>query len=118
MILVHLHEPVTIDELKKTVKNIKHMVPEQMIKDATGNIHKKCKAYKQAEGGHFETFLWYLKKQFWIIFKVLVSSFFYELYFLSYALIVGVSREKSYCTMSPAFRETRQEVKCAFLFQF
>ena len=44
MILVHLHKPVIIDELKKTVKNIKHMVPEQMIRDATGNIHK-WKAY-------------------------------------------------------------------------
>ena len=62
----------------KKLKNIKHMVPEQMIQDATGNIHKKCKAYKQAEGGHFETSLWYLKKQFWIIFKVLVSFFFYN----------------------------------------
>ena len=95
MILVHLHEHD--HELKKSVKNIKHMVPEQMIQDATGNIHKKCKAYKQAEGNHFESFLWYLKKQFWIIFKVLVSFFFYEVYFLSYALMVGVSREKSYC---------------------
>ena len=45
---------------KKTVKNIKHMVPEQMIQDATGNIHKKCKAYKQAEGDHVESFLKYL----------------------------------------------------------
>ena len=57
MILVHLHEPVTIDELKKPVKDIEHMVPEQMIQEAIGNIHKKCKAYKQAEGDHFESFL-------------------------------------------------------------
>ena len=57
MILVHLREPVTIDELKKTVKDIEHMVPEQMIRDATGNIHKKYKACKQAEGNHFESFL-------------------------------------------------------------
>ena len=57
MILVHLQEPVTIDELKKTVKDIEHMVPEQMIRDATGNIHKKYKACKQAEGNHFESFL-------------------------------------------------------------
>ena len=57
MILVHLHEPVTIDELKETVKDIEHMVPEQMIWDAMGNIHKKCKAYKQAEDDQFESFL-------------------------------------------------------------
>ena len=31
MILVHLHEPVTINKLKKTAKSIKHMVPEQMM---------------------------------------------------------------------------------------
>ena len=44
MILVHLHEPESINELKKkTVKDIviEHMVPEQLIRDATGNIHKK-----------------------------------------------------------------------------
>ena len=44
MILVHLREPVTIDELKKTVKDIEHMVPEQIIQDKMGNIHKKCNA--------------------------------------------------------------------------
>ena len=60
MILVHLHEPVTINELKKTVRNIKHMVQEQMIRDATGNIPKKCEAYKQAEGDHFESFFQFL----------------------------------------------------------
>ena len=60
MILVHLHEPVTINELKKTAKSIKHMVPEQMIRDAMGNIHKKCKAYKKTEGDHFESFFQYL----------------------------------------------------------
>ena len=38
------------------------------------------------------------RKQFWILFRVLVSFSFYELYFSSYALIVGVSREKSYCS--------------------
>ena len=43
MILVHLHGPVTIDELKKIVKDIEHMVPEQMIRDASSNIHKKYK---------------------------------------------------------------------------
>ena len=68
-----------------------------MIRDAIGNIHKKYKACKQAEGNHFESFLKYLKKLFWILFKMLVPFVFYELYFLSYALKVGVSREKSYC---------------------
>ena len=59
MILVHLHEPESINELKKKVKDIviEHMVPEQLIRDATGNIHKKFKACKQAEGDHFESFL-------------------------------------------------------------
>ena len=60
MILVHLHEPVTIDELKKTVRDIEHMVPEQIIQDAMGNIHKKCEACNQAEGNHFESFFQYL----------------------------------------------------------
>ena len=60
MILVHLHEPMTIDELKKTVKDIEHMVPEQIIQDAMGNIHKKCEACKQADGDHFESFFQYL----------------------------------------------------------
>ena len=60
MILVHLHEPESINELKKkTIKDIviEHMVLEQLIQDAMGNIHKKCKACKQAEGNHFESFL-------------------------------------------------------------
>ena len=57
MILVHLHESVTIEELKKTVKDIEHIVLEQMVRDATANIHKKCKAYKQAEGDQFVSFL-------------------------------------------------------------
>ena len=88
---------MTIDELEKTVKEIEHMFLEQMIWGAMGNIHKKCKACKQVEGDHFESFLWYLKKLFWILFQVLASFFFYEQYFLSYALILGVSREKLYC---------------------
>ncbi len=57
MILVHLQEPVTIDELKKKLKDIEHMAPEQMIRDTTGNNHKKCEACKQAEGDHFKSFL-------------------------------------------------------------
>ena len=59
MILVHLHEPESINDLKKKVKDIviEHMVPEQLIRDATGNINKKLKACKQAEGNHFESFL-------------------------------------------------------------
>ena len=57
MIKVHLQKPMTNIKLKKTVKDIEHMVPEQMIRDAMGNIHKKCKACKQAESDHFESFL-------------------------------------------------------------
>ena len=60
MILVHLYEPMTIDELKKTVKNIEHMVPEQIIRDAMGNIHQKCEACKRAEGDYFKSFFQYL----------------------------------------------------------
>ena len=63
----------------------------------SGQYPQKCNAHKQAEGDHFESFLQYLKKLFWILFQVLASFFFYESYFLSYALILGVSREKSYC---------------------
>ncbi len=43
MIQVHLQKPVTIDELKKTDKDIERMVPEQMIRDAMGNILKNTK---------------------------------------------------------------------------
>ena len=60
MIQVHLHKLVTIIELKKTVKDTEHMVPEQMIQDVMGNIHKKCEACKQAEDDHFESFFQYL----------------------------------------------------------
>ena len=56
MIQVHLQKPVTIDELKETVKDIEHMVPDQMIWDTMGNIHKKCEACKLADGNHFESF--------------------------------------------------------------
>ena len=112
MIQVHLHKLVTIIELKKTVKDTERMVPEQMIQDEMGNIHKKCKACKQAEGDHFVSFLLYLKKQFWIFFQVLVSFFFYELYLSSYALILGVSREKSYCRIRrrPLFMDFDENV--------
>ncbi len=50
-------KPATIIELKKkTLKDIVHMIPEQMIQDTVhGNIHKKCNASKQAEGNHFES---------------------------------------------------------------
>ena len=44
-----------------------------------------------------KSFLWYLKKLSWILFQVLASFFFYESCFSSYALILGVSRKKSYC---------------------
>ena len=33
---------------EKTVKEVEHMVTEHMIRDATCNIHRKCKACKQA----------------------------------------------------------------------
>ena len=61
MILVHLHEPVTMDELKKKLlKDIVHIVQEQIIQNARGNIHKECVAYKQAESDHFESFFQFL----------------------------------------------------------
>ena len=62
MIQVHLQKLVTINELKKMVKVIEHMVPEQMIRDVMGNIHEKCKACKQAEGDHFDSFFLIPKK--------------------------------------------------------
>ena len=34
-----------------------HMIPEQMIQDPVGNIHKKFNARKQVEGNYFESFL-------------------------------------------------------------
>ena len=34
-----------------------HTIPEQMIKDPVGSIHKKYNARKQTEGNHFESFL-------------------------------------------------------------
>ncbi len=49
MILVHLHEPVTMDDMKRTVEDIEYMVPEQIIRDAMGNIHKKCEPANKLE---------------------------------------------------------------------
>ena len=60
----------------------------------SGQYPQKCNAHKQAEGDHFESFLQYLKKLFWILFQVLASFFFYESYFLSYTLILGVSLDQ------------------------
>ena len=57
--IIHLCEqkPSIINGLKKTFQDMVHMIPEQMIQDPVGNIHKKCNARKQAEGDHFESFL-------------------------------------------------------------
>ena len=57
--MIHLRQqkPLTINGLKKKFKDIVHMIPEEMIQDTVGNIHKKCKDCKQAEGDHFESFL-------------------------------------------------------------
>ena len=57
--MIHLRQqkPSIINGLKKLFKDIVHMIPEQMIQDIVGNIHKKCNARKQAEGDHFESFL-------------------------------------------------------------
>lgn len=57
MIQVRRRKPATIDELKETVEDIARTVPEQMIRDAVGNIRKRCDACELAEGGHFESFL-------------------------------------------------------------
>ena len=64
IIIVHIHELVTIDELKKTVKDIELMVPEQMIQNMMGYICKKCEVCKQAGGDQFVSFFKYLKNQF------------------------------------------------------
>ena len=60
--MIHLREqkPSIINGLKKTFKDMVHMIPEQMIQDPVGNIHKKCNAREQAEGDHFESFFQYL----------------------------------------------------------
>ena len=57
--MIHLSEqkPSIINGLKKTFKDMVHMIPEQMIQDPVGNIQKKYNARKQAEGNHFESFL-------------------------------------------------------------
>ncbi len=57
--MIHLREqkPSIINRLKKTFKDMVHMIPEQMIQDPVGNINKKCNAHKQAEGNHFKSFL-------------------------------------------------------------
>ena len=60
MIYLREQKPSIINGLKKTFKNMVHMIPEQMIQDPVGNIHKKCNARKQAEGNHFESFFQYL----------------------------------------------------------
>ena len=55
--MIHLRQqkPLTINGLKKNFKDIVHMIPEEMIQDTVGNIHKNAR--KQAEGNHFESFL-------------------------------------------------------------
>ena len=60
--MIHLRKqpPSIINELKQTFKDMVYMIPEQMIQDPVGNIHKKCNARKQAEGDHFESFFQYL----------------------------------------------------------
>ena len=75
MIRLCKQKPSIINELKKTFEDMVHMIPEQMIRDPVGNIHKKYNALKQAEGNHFESFLLYLKKLCWILFQVLASFF-------------------------------------------
>ena len=57
--MIHLRKqkPSIINGLKKTFKDMVHMIPEQIIQDPVGNIHKKSNARKQAEGDHFESFL-------------------------------------------------------------
>ena len=57
--MIHLpqQKPSIINGLKKWFKDIVHMIPEQMIQDIVGNIHKKYNARKQAESDHFESFL-------------------------------------------------------------
>ncbi len=68
--MIHLRKPKQsiINRLKKTFKDMVHMIPEQMTQDPVGNIHKKCNAHKQAAGDQFESFFQYLQKLFWILF--------------------------------------------------
>ena len=60
MIYLRKQKPSIINGLKKTFKDIVHMIPEQMIQDPVGNIHKKYNVQKQAEGDHFDSFFQYL----------------------------------------------------------
>ena len=69
--MIHLRKqkPSFINAMKKTFNDMVRMIPEQMIQDPVGNIHKKCNARKQAEGNHFESFLLYLKNWFEFSFR-------------------------------------------------
>ena len=53
MIYLRKEKPSIINGLKKTFKDMVHMIPEQMIQDPVGNIHKNSNARKQTEGNHF-----------------------------------------------------------------
>ena len=50
-------------------------ISEEMICDSISNIRKRCEACIQAEGGHFEYFLWFYTKHwlFWSIFLFRLS---------------------------------------------
>ncbi len=69
--MIHLRKQKLsiINGLKKTFKDMVHMIPEQMIQNPVGNILKKYNARKQAEGNHFESFLYYLKNCFEFSFR-------------------------------------------------
>ena len=50
-------QPLTLDELKAAVEDVAEMIPEEMIRAATGNVRKRCEACLLANGGHFEYLL-------------------------------------------------------------
>ena len=49
--------PTTITELKDTVKDGAHAIPEEMVRDTMANIRNRCQARKATSGGYFQLFL-------------------------------------------------------------
>ena len=55
--MIHQPEPATIKVLKVIVEDVARNFPVDMIRAAVANARKRCQAYIQAEGDHFEAFL-------------------------------------------------------------
>ena len=57
LVLVVCAKPATLANLKAFVEDVAATVPAEIIRDAVGNLRKRCRACMLADRGHFESFL-------------------------------------------------------------